>query len=135
MPFLNPVTLTHVEGKDLWIVAAPFTYRSARLGLDITVPQGSTTDLASIPEVLWNVIANDDPHIVEPATLHDYLYAVGGVLPDGTRLQRMQCDQTLRDAMADCGAPDWKMDAVYNGVRAFGGSHWPADMAVGAVVK
>jgi hypothetical protein len=123
MPFLTADTLTHDIGKDLWTVAAPLKYFSRRLGLLITVPVGTTTDLASIPQALWSIIGNDDPNIVEPATLHDYLYQQQGSLPTGV-LKRSQCDTVLRDAMRECGAPYWKRAAVWLGVHLFGGRAW-----------
>lgn len=123
MPFLTSDTLTHVEGKDLWSVASPLVYHSLRLAIVVTVPIGTTTDLASIPQAAWWLIGNDDPNIVEAATLHDYLYQRDGVLPL-CALKRSDCDMMLRDAMRECGAPYWKRAVVWAGVHVCGEHAW-----------
>ena len=54
----------------------------------ITAPIGLDTDLASIPRFAFVYIAPDDPAIEYASVIHDYLYSVGGLLPDGRILTR-----------------------------------------------
>ena len=129
-----------VDGRSLWAVAKPLTYRS-HAGDIITLPPGMTTDLASIPRLLWSFLPPDGPW-VQIAVFHDLLYKTHGTgvylfkRPDGTvgRSQasrsratpytRQEADELLRDGMNDLGVSGWRRWAIYNGVRVGGGAGW-----------
>ena len=109
---------------QLYEVTQPFSYESDKFGKTITVPAGLVTDFASIPRAAWEFLDPEDPIIVWPSVIHDYLYTCKGKLPDGTKYNREKADAVLREAMEFCGASSVKREAVYQAVRAFGGAHW-----------
>jgi hypothetical protein len=90
------------------------------IGGKITIPKGFITDGATIPRILWPILANTDPDILYASFIHDFLYAVHGKLPDRT-LTKDQADNILREQMIVVGAPRWKADIVYRAVHIFGG--------------
>lgn len=114
------------RGSDcaLWELLADFSYISDRLRGIVVVPKGMITDFASIPRSVWGVISPDDPMILFPSVIHDYLYSVKGVLPDGRTYSREDADAVLREAMEACGAESLMREAVYQAVRSGGASHW-----------
>src|SRR5436305_841287 len=77
-----------MDGRSLWAVAKPLTYRT-HAGDIITLPAGMTTDLASIPRLLWSFLPPDGPW-VQIAVFHDLLYKTQGTglyefkRPDGS---------------------------------------------------
>ena len=94
------------------------------LGIDryLTVPAGFTTNLASVPRVLWWVPGFAPMGRSErSATLHDWLYSVLCDLPWVTR--------SLADAILEAGlradGECWLVrELVLAGVRLGGRSHW-----------
>lgn len=90
------------------------------------VPAGFCTDFASIPRFAWAYMDPEDPVILMPSVIHDYLYTVSGLRPDClVALTRQQVDDQLAfESMALCGARWDQQHVVYAAVRAGGGSHW-----------
>jgi hypothetical protein len=129
-----------VDGRSLWAIGDELTYRT-HAGDIITLPRGMTTDLASIPRLLWSVLPPDGPW-VQIAVFHDLLYKTRGTgvfeftRPDGTvsRSQpsrsraapytRQEADELLRDGMRDLSISGWRRWAIYNGVRVGGAAGW-----------
>lgn len=125
--FLTTETLTHIPDRNGWHVAAPLSFYSGRFNLTITVPAGFETDLASVPRLVWFLIPPTDKHIVEPATVHDWLYANVGYYEQGATgpwLSRKQADRILADAIAMEKGPGWYVHIVYWGVRLGGWYPW-----------
>lgn len=110
-------------GKQTYVLTADFPYDSSQLG-PLVVPAGLTTDFASIPRVVWNIIDPEDPVVAFPSVVHDYLYTMAGLIPGKPRYNREQADAVLREAMEACGAGSFVRNSVYQAVRLFGGSHW-----------
>lgn len=110
-------------GRQLYQLISGFSFESARLGL-ITAPAGMITDFASIPRAAWYYIDPEDPVILYPSAIHDFLYSLGGRLPDARPYSRATADQILIDAMRVCGARADQRAIVYRMVRLFGGSKW-----------
>lgn len=103
----------------------PIRFDSDVAGGVVVVPMGYPSDLASIPEALWNLFAPDDPRICLGAWVHDLLYQYKGVvaLEGGgeTALSREQCDRILcYEAMPELMADKFHQDAVYAALRVFG---------------
>ena len=121
---LAPDELEALGASDAnYEVVSPFSYQSGILG-QITVPAGLVTDFASIPRGLWSLLDPEDPVILFPSVIHDYLYTAAGKLPNGITYTREDADGVLKEAMGVCGASNWKQETVYIAVRSFGGSHW-----------
>jgi len=98
------------EGGE-WIVDNPLVFVSDILGT-ITVPEGFTTDFASVPRlpIAFAVFGG----VAEaPAVVHDYLYSE-------TDTERSICDAVFLEAMEAVGISWWKRRAMWLAVRAAG---------------
>ena len=110
MPFLdaNGVPPAHIKLEQLhdpdgqlsayFDVLEPFEYRDDRLGTTVLVPaHGDPTDLASVPWVLWWLIATYGRH-TGAAIVHDTL-----VVDRMTRPERVRADTIFFDALEESG--------------------------------
>lgn len=89
----------------------------------IVIPAGFETDWASVPWWADGVVPSFGPYA--PATIpHDYLYSLGGRLPDGRTFTRKQADDLFLDLLKELGVPWWKRSLMYRAVRTGGGSGW-----------
>lgn len=121
---LSPEEIKASGGQAaLYQLLEDFAYHSDRFGL-ITVPAGLITDFASIPRAVKWYIDDDDPVILFPSVVHDYLYGLKGDLGNGVIFSRAQADDVLREAMLLCGARGAQAAVVYGAVRLGGGGHW-----------
>lgn len=130
--FLTQDVLQHIEDQNNWIVKSKLTFSSTRFHIDITVPPAFETDLASVPRFAWWFAPPAGPHIVEAATIHDWLYWNAGYYSPGSPiapLTRMECDRILSDAMQACGASWFERHVVYWAVRLGGWLPWRKDAA------
>ncbi len=125
-PLLSALSAAEVKAAksavQLYQLEREFRYNSELAGT-VVVPQGFVTDFASIPRGVWTLIDPEDTCILYGSIVHDYLYAIGGKL-SSKKLERVDADKVLREAMNYCGAGVALQDAVYDAVRIFGGSHW-----------
>jgi hypothetical protein len=116
----------------------------ANIGIDgkITCKKGMKTDLASVPRIVWNIIAPWD--VARAAVIHDHLYATlrefywrevrsNGMMPEKQMIQKQTwakaraiSDKVFLLGMhaADPAIPQWKKQSAYWSVRSFG--RWPA---------
>ncbi len=123
---LGPEEVRNAEStRALFQLREEFRYLSDTFG-EIVVPAGFVTDFASIPRAALWYVDDDDPCILFPSVIHDYLYTRRGDLGLGSRVtfSREQADQVLREAMLVCGARKAQAFVVYLAVRARGGSRW-----------
>lgn len=127
--FLDTLTIyalprAEMPGSDtqLYRVEGEFRFQSEHLGL-ISVPKGMLTDFASVPRFAENVIPNDDPDVLYPSVIHDFLYSKesSAAFPD---VNRDDADHVLLEAMRSIGAPAWKADMIFTAVRVGGESHF-----------
>jgi len=84
------------------------------------VPKGFKTDLASVPRILWSIVAPQYTGFVAPAILHDYLYSCGNL--GG----RKWADEVLYNALLKEGVSKFTAARFYGAVRLFGGDHFEA---------
>src|SRR5699024_5005493 len=99
------------------------------------VPAGFVTDLASVPVLLWGVIASDGRPAL-PAALHDTLYRDAGAAasaPRGRRLRRA-ADVLFRSTLRETGAGPLRQWLMWAAVRTFGGPVVVVPLVVLAVV-
>jgi hypothetical protein len=112
------------DGKN-WLVLEDFYYDSDILcaglrmgdswGSRICVPKGFTTDFASIPRPLWNIVGGPaDGKYRKIAVVHDYLYRTKMLAT------RYQADQVLLEGMKFSGCSWWERTVIYSGVRVGG---------------
>lgn len=93
----------------------------SRSAVEHVVPVGFVTDLASVPELLWGVIASYGRQTL-PAVLHDHLYAAAaaaGSLPRARRLRR-EADVLFRATLRESGAGRVRQWLMWAAVRTFG---------------
>lgn len=82
----------------------------------IRVPTGFKTDLASIPQFLWNVLPPVGRYD-RAAVLHDYLYQHNGCT-------RAEADAVLYEAMYVLGVDRFTRWTIYAGIRIGGWKVW-----------
>jgi len=119
------------DGRSLWGVERELVYRTSIGGEGtITIPAGFITDLASIPRALSGALPPDGPW-TKAAVVHDCLYFTRGgfnlwhgrrVIDRAAPYTRAECDDILREAMADRGVGLIQRNIIWSGVRA-GGAH------------
>ena len=97
----------------------------------VTCKKGMKTDLASVPRIVWNVIAPWD--VARAAVIHDHLYATlrtyyhsDCMEKDVWKRARDISDKIFLLGMdaAEPKVPSWKKYSAYKSVRMFG--RWPA---------
>ena len=104
--------------KQIYKLDSNFRFLTYRLEW-IEVPEFFETDFASIPKIFWNILDPEEPCILFPSLIHDFLYSKGD-----KAYSRKNADIVLRSAMNYCGAPKWKSFLVYYAVRIFGKSNY-----------
>ena len=93
----------------------------AAIGTDLTVPEGTKTDGASIPRALWGVCGHPlEAPRVYAAIVHDWLYGGGG--PVG--MTRAEADAVYRDLLVAYGWGRWRAWIEWTALRVCGASHW-----------
>ena len=103
------------ESKGRWALTTPLRYESDVLGV-IGVPTGFETDFASVPRApLVYSLLGDTAHAA--ATIHDFLYATGGVT-------RAEADYVLREAALASGVSLLRAWTMWVAVRLFGFTRW-----------
>ena len=116
MPFKTDLIVkADISHDGMWIVHDPLEYLTDS-GVDIVVPAGFPTDLASIPRIAQSVIEVNGKHR-RAAVIHDYLYHFG----IGTR---EDADGILKEAMLRDGVNEEEAIVIYEAVRLGGASHW-----------
>lgn len=111
--FNSPLLVEELTEPD-WRLFADFSYDSAHLGRMVVVPAGFVTDFASVPRlpfVYWLTggLAN------KAAVVHDWFYR-------SCTASRADADAVFKEAMGVLGQPAWRCQAMYAGLRAFGGA-------------
>ena len=102
------------DGRD-YRLAHPFGYWSELTG-PVHVPREFVTDLASVPQIFWNILPPFGKY-QEAAVVHDYLYR--------THLfSRYIADRVLLAGMKVRRVPGWQRFLIFWAVRLFGWGPW-----------
>jgi hypothetical protein len=110
--FQSPLLLEYLDGRQFKLVAG-FVYVTELLRDGaVYVPAGFSTDFASIPRGLWNVLPPTGRY-GKAAVVHDFLYRCSDV-------DRATCDKVFLEAMQVLGVGWFTRRAMYLAVRAFG---------------
>lgn len=106
------------QGRGEWELISDLGYYSEIAQCTFVVQKGFKTDLESVPRVpiVFTVLGD---RFARPAALHDALYA--GLFPS---IDRETADKILEEAILATGGEPLEAKMVYEGVRAFGQSHW-----------
>lgn len=86
--------------------------------VEMRIPKGFKTDLATIPRILWPIIAPQFTNIVRPAILHDYMYA------HGVASNRKFADDVLYSCLRAHKVSLFISLSFWLGVRLFGYFHY-----------
>ncbi len=117
-PFTSPLRLLPFGDGQRFMVATPLRVAIDRAGKrdEVVVPTGFTTDLASVPEVLWPIFPPWERY-GPAAVLHDYLYSC-----KEDEWSRLDADHALLDVMKAVGVRAGERTCIYLAVRWFGAS-------------
>lgn len=121
---LPPPVVTYHVALGAWSLESDYLYR--RDGHLLLVPAGFTFDLASIPRLVWVVIAPFELSIAAPL-LHDFLYRHRGVPAvdhSARTYTRAEADRLFLEVMTREGVRRWRMLAAFGAVRLFGWLAW-----------
>jgi hypothetical protein len=130
LPFIV-AALSPWEARDLnldwtktwWRFAEEFIYVSDRFG-EIRIPKGFITDFASIPDKLESFYSSDERIMLLPSAPHDYVFGLGGKLPDGRVLTFDQANDLMAEAQFYVGANGAQRAQIKSIITIFGRSHW-----------
>ena len=126
--WMTPAPIIYDARRDVFCVFQDWTI-SFR-GMTVTIPEGTESDLASIPRFLWWLMA---PHelTIEAAIIHDVLYSHLGIIPrlwvaggEYRTFTRAESDAILSELADRFGAVDWRRRVAYSGVRVGGWRVW-----------
>jgi hypothetical protein len=108
------------EGPNTWKVIEEFDYFLVWGQPEtIRVPAGFVTDFASIPRIFWNILPPTGKY-GKAAVVHDYLYVMGGHLPDGREYTKREADRIFYDAMGVLGVNGFIRWTMWKAVSRFG---------------
>lgn len=126
----NKPIIDYNAKKDIW------TVREEYLDPDVCVkiPAGFTTDLASIPRILWAILP---PYALSERAplIHDYLYRFAGktvevysvpygMLVGHRAFMKSDADKIFLKIMKDESVKQWKRITAYYAVKFFAGGVW-----------
>ena len=115
--FLNNVVVKeHPKEHFKWILYEDLIYEFPHSLKKLTIPKGFTTDFASVPKSMWNIIPPYGRYKKE-AVLHDYLYATA-------LFKKNIADNLFLISMKEAGVPSWKRKTMYLAVKFFGEHAW-----------
>lgn len=123
MSKFEKVPSLEIGDNDDWITDGVLVYQSDCLGYDVVIPKGFVTDLASIPRGFRWLITVNGKHR-KAAIVHDYLYALRGVIVGRNPLTRKECDVVFLEAMEVCDVNWPTRKTMYAAVRAGGMFCW-----------
>jgi hypothetical protein len=126
--FLGPLLYDDLSSfkHPIWLkLRVPFSYYSAVLRHEVTIPAGFECDGRSTPRPLWGVVPPVGPALWA-AVPHDHLYTVGGYFIDENRvvIDQATADAVYRELMIARGFPRWKSWWSYAALRLFGRIAW-----------
>ena len=109
----------YIKGGSIgWGPSQPVTKEelSSVQKLEVTVPEGFVTDLASIPRLLWSIQRPEGRHAYA-AVIHDYLYWT-------QRRTRLESDEIFREILLETKTDKKIIAGLYSAVRKAGGGAW-----------
>jgi hypothetical protein len=118
---MNKLILTPVQDKfKTWQLVENFREETSKG--TVIVPKGSTTDLASVPRVLWSLLPPFGTYS-QSAVIHDYLYHT-------QKFDRKTCDLIFYELMIKYKTYKWKAKIMYYAVRLLGFIAWKKNKVV-----
>ena len=115
--FRTPVDFRYIDGYR-WEILTTVVYDTPTYpGDSVTIPAGSTTDFASIPKFLWNILPPTGQYGLA-AVVHDRLWN-HPVLDSGQKLSPLEVDDIFNRAMKELDVPDMTRLTIYFAVRGY----------------
>ncbi len=116
--FTNVLVVSPYPDGKTWYLRGDFGYDvgAEGSGRTIIVPEGFTTDFASVPRPLWSIFPKWGKY-GNAAVIHDYLYFV-------QLTTRKETDGIFLEAMGILNVSGWQKWPIYWGVRLFGFIAW-----------
>ena len=129
-----PFLVKTVDGRN-FVLAGDFYYY-AKDGHEYLLPVGATSDGASTPQTIWNLIPPFGKYW-PAAFLHDCAYRNTLMIFNGTTwvpaaLPKEKCDALLREAMQALGCNELEVETIYESVVLGGTSSFDKDRASGS---
>lgn len=116
----GPPLLVPFADQDYWTLMKPIGWVPDESDgpnvVEVHVPKGFVTDLASVPSYLWPLLTKTGRY-GNAAIYHDWLYA-------DQPCSRLVADTVFDRALADSGVDDATRGLMWAAVRVFGGSGW-----------
>jgi hypothetical protein len=132
MAAMAPAAFTPIPviplGNGMWRLDREVVHHDAKLACTLTARKGYEFDLASVPRVVWPVIAPFELSILAPL-FHDLLYEFKGrppadlVQPFRT-FTRQEADDLFLHLMEMERVSGWRRNLAYTAVRAAGWVAW-----------
>lgn len=122
--FLNALVIQFTSTPNVFTLSKPLYFsfeENDGTSTLITVPAGFTTDLASIPRILWPIFSPTGKYSAA-AVVHDYLYKTHRI--QGTKISRKTADKIFLLGMKALNVKPIKRTAMYAAVRCFGFLFW-----------
>ena len=94
-----------------WQLFLGFSFIS-KTGLEVKIPKGFITDLASVPRPLWWFISPAGKHS-QACVIHDYMY-------DNALFTKETADKLFFEALQELGVPSVRAWVMYFAVKFFG---------------
>ena len=88
---------------------------------DFIVPSGFKTDLASIPKIVWPIMAPSHSSLIRPAIVHDWFYR------KTCDFTRIQTDLIFYHMLINDGVSKFRASLMYYAVRWFGWNYYNED--------
>ncbi len=85
------------------------------------IPANFETDLASIPKIVWPIMAPAHSSLIRPAIIHDWFYR------KTCDFTRQQTDLIFYHMLRNDGISAFKASAMYYAVRLFGWNYYNED--------
>jgi hypothetical protein len=114
--FLSKLVVEASDDQRTATLVKPLIYESNLLGSDVIVPVGFSTDFASVPQLLWNIVPPLGRY-GDAAIVHDYLYRT-------QTTDRATADAIFLEAMEAKGVRWSQRQMIYYAVRLFGWHAW-----------
>lgn len=111
--FLTPVCIKPFEGYRYHICA---DIKFIVDGVPYSIPKNFETDLATIPRIVWPIMAPAHSSLIRPAIVHDWFYRKTCIF------DRHDSDLIFYHMLRNDGVSAFRASVMYYAVRWFG---WP----------
>lgn len=122
-PYLHTEVITNICIKPMieyhYQTCKPMRFIVNRQEYEI--PSNFQTDLASIPKIVWPIMAPAHSSLIRPAIIHDWLYR------KTCEFTRLQTDLIFYHMLKNDGVSTFRASTMYYAVRFFGWNYYNED--------